>query len=127
MDHPANHSPSFTASSRQRSERKLSVVERAEEKRAQTQIPGSFAIDGRTESQNGKSLTRSFTIIYQTITHPVVLRGEAREALAEALARAPAVLLLHAGLVPAARVEIVDAADGVDGDLFERRGLALGH
>ena len=108
-----------TVSTRQRSERKLSVVERAEEKRAQRQVPGSFAIDGRTESQLDHSLL--------SITHPVVLRGEAREALAEALAGAAAVLLLHAGLVPAARVQVVDAADGVDGDLFKRRGLALGH
>ena len=93
-------------------------MERAEEKRAQTQIPGV------SQSQTEKSLSRSFTII----TYPVVLRGKAREALAEPLARlVAAVLLLHAGLVPAARVEIVDAADGVDGDLFERRGLALGH
>ena len=94
---------------------------------------GSFAIaiDGREGRRVGETHFNPPT--YYTIrhsTHPVVLCGEAREALAEPLARFAA-LRLHADLVPAARVEIVDAAHAVDGDLLGRgRGLlclALGH
>ena len=100
---------------------------------------GSFAIaiDGRMGSQRegrGEESERLFSTTYtirHSTTHPVVLCGEARETLAEPLARLAALLRLHADLVPAARVEIVDAAHAVDGDLLGRgRGLlclALGH
>ena len=112
----------------------MSVVEEASgRKEGANTNPGpgvaQSRIDGRKEPEKilSRSLARSFTIICLSfITHPVVLRGEARQTLAEALARVTAVLL-HAGLVLAARVEIVDAADGVDGDLLGRRSLALGH
>ena len=85
--------------------------------------------EGRGE-ESERLFSTTYTIRHST-THPVVLCGEARETLAEPLARLAALLRLHADLVPAARVEIVDAAHAVDGDLLGRgRGLlclALGH
>ena len=108
----------------------MSIVERAEEKRAQTR---QFRNRNRRTHGRGEESERLFSTtytIYHFTTHPVVLCGEARETLAEPLARFAA-LRLHADLVRAARVEIVDAAHAVDGDLLGRgRGLlclALGH
>ena len=96
---------------------------------AVSQSQSTDAWQGRGE-ESERLFSTTYTY-YHFTTHPVVLCGEAREALAEPLARLAALLRLHADLVPAAHVEIVDAAHAVDGDLLGRgRGLlclALGH
>ena len=97
---------------------------------ANTAVSQSQSTDAREGRRVGEAHSPNFYELHLS-THPVVLCGEARETLAEPLARLAALLRLHADLVPAARVEIVDAAHAVDGDLLGRgRGLlclALGH